>query len=74
MPLRRIPPIRIEFAAGDIVLGQDAATLSVREVRASNENSSPIKQEGLWRRLHLLFRQVLLNVYQSARELHTERW
>ena len=70
IPLRRIPPIRIVFAAGDKMLDQDEAALSVREVHAANENSSPIKQEGLWRRRHLLFRQVLLNVYQSARTPH----
>ena len=59
MAPRRLPQIRIDLVSGDKALGKKGALLLVRERHPVNENSRSIKQEGLWRRLHLLFAKHL---------------
>ena len=59
MAPRRLPPIRIDLVSDDKAFGKNGTPLLVRKRHPVNENSRSLKQEGLWRRLYLLFAKHL---------------
>ena len=55
MKPRRLPAIRINLAAGDKALDKNESLPLARKDRPANENTRSRTQEGMLRRLYLLF-------------------